>query len=65
MQNMNLACLRSGISKVPITNEIKEVILNGHNEKRNLVAEGRAFGVLLNEAATRMTTLVSNNFKNA
>lgn len=59
---MNLTC-HPNDSYVPITDEIKEAILRGHNENRDIVAQGKLDGVFLNQTASRMTTLVSDFLK--
>lgn len=51
---------QSGQSYVPITDELKEVFLKGHNEKRSLVAQGKLDGNFFNKPAARMATLVSD-----
>lgn len=46
---------------IPITDKLRKFFLNGHNEKRNLVAQGQLDHAFLNKTATRMATLVSNS----
>lgn len=43
---------------IPITDEMKKWFLKGHNEKRNLIAQGKLGGVF-EETASRMATIVS------
>lgn len=45
---------------LPITNEIKEIFLRAHNEKRNLIAQGKGDGIFRGKTASRMATLVSS-----
>lgn len=44
---------------LPITNEIKEIFLRDHNEKRSLIAQGKGDGIFRGKTASRMATLVS------
>lgn len=45
---------------MPMTKELKEEFLNGHNEKRSMYATGQGAGIFYQRTASRMATLVSD-----